>query len=88
MDQELCRTRGQRRKPKRVHILFYRHTYEEEKLRRVLTALVAIKMYGQFTKFSLAPSWKRWLTEHRPRTLPEYLNGIADRRAKAPTPAR
>jgi len=77
MDQELCRTRGQRRskKIKRVYVLFYQETYEEEKLRRVLVELVETRMYETFWKFTLSPRWRRWLRTRSGLTLPEYLRG-------------
>lgn len=59
MDQELCRTRGQRkdRTSKIVYVLYYGGTYEEEKMRRVTGELVTIRMYGKFKKFTLSRNW-------------------------------
>lgn len=74
MDQELCRTRGDRRKIKQVYILFYEGTYEEEKLRRVLLELVQIQMYGAFKKFKLSRLWTKWLHARPALTLPEYVS--------------
>jgi hypothetical protein len=78
MDQELCRTRSQRkdRPIKSVYVLFYGDTYEEEKMRRVLRKLVEISMYEKFRKFVLSPRWSKWLGERSPLTMPEYLSAI------------
>src|SRR5207244_12251621 len=76
MDQELCRTRGQRRdrSNKPVYVLFYGKSYEEEKMRRVLGQLVEILMYGKFRKFTLSQRWSKWLHKRSPLTMPEYLS--------------
>jgi len=76
MDQELCRTRGQRkdRNTKTVYVLFYGDTYEEEKMRRVLGELVEICMYEKFHKFTLSRRWSTWLHERRALTMPQYLS--------------
>jgi superfamily II DNA or RNA helicase len=78
MDQELCRTRGQRkdRTSKPVYVLFYGDTYEKEKMRRVLGKLVEISMYEKFRKFTLSPRWSKWLRERSPLTMPEYLSAV------------
>jgi superfamily II DNA or RNA helicase len=83
MDQELCRTRGQRRKIKRVYVLFYESTYEEEKMRRVLMELVRMRMYGKFRKFTLSRRWTRWLRMRPALTLPEYISTRAEGSADA-----
>lgn len=82
MDQELCRTRGQRRDRgnKPVYVLFYAGTYEEEKMRRVLGELVKILMYEKFQKFTLSRRWDKWLCERSPLTMPEYLSTAAKHR--------
>ena len=84
MDQELCRTRGQRkdRASKPVYVLFYGDTYEEEKMRRVLRKLVEISMYEKFRKFTLSARWSKWLRERSPLTMPEYLSAV-DARTRA-----
>lgn len=75
MDQELCRTRGQRhhREAKPVYVLFYESTYEEEKLRRVLIQLLQISMYDRFPKFFLSPEWRKWLASRAGLALPDFL---------------
>ncbi len=75
MDQELCRTRGQRRdtKPKQVFVLFYQATYEEEKMMRVLKELIQLKMYGKFSKFVLSKRSVKWLNNRKPLSIREYL---------------
>ncbi|HWO34925.1 MAG TPA: hypothetical protein VNO32_39545, partial [Candidatus Acidoferrum sp.] len=77
MDQELCRTRGQRkdRTSKQVYVLFYGNTYEEEKMRRILGYLVQIYMYEKFQKYNLSHSWSKWLHKRPPLTMPQYLSG-------------
>ena len=77
MDQELCRTRGQRKDGtnKIVYVLYYGETYEEEKMRRVIAALVGIRMYGKFQKFSLSRRWSKWLSERPAFTMFQYLSG-------------
>jgi ERCC4-related helicase len=82
MDQELCRTRAQRRdrSNKPVYVLFYGNSYEEEKMRRVLGQLVEILMYGKFRKFTLSQRWSKWLRERSPLTIPEYLSAAGKRK--------
>jgi hypothetical protein len=84
MDQELCRTRGQRKQriSKEVFVLFYGDTYEEEKMRRVLGELLEIRMYDKFEKFTLSRQWSTWLGERPALTMPEYL-GASDTRNNA-----
>ena len=79
MDQELCRTRGQRhnRTTKRVFILFYSSTYEEEKIRRVLRDLVELRMYTRFPKFTLSERWGKWLGKRPALTMLQYLNTVS-----------
>lgn len=76
MDQELCRTRGQRRhrRTKAVYILFYRATYEEEKMRRVLRKLVDIRLYDRFPKFVLSGTWSKWLKKRLGLSIVGYLS--------------
>jgi ERCC4-related helicase len=82
MDQELCRTRGQRkdRGNKPVYVLFYGDTYEEEKMRRVVGELVEILMYKRFRKFTLSHRWSKWLRARSPLTMPEYLSAAGRRK--------
>ena len=76
MDQELCRTRGQRRnrRAKIVYVLFYRETYEEEKMRRVLRKLVDIRLYDRFSKFVLSRTWSKWLKKRPALSIVGYLS--------------
>jgi hypothetical protein len=76
MDQELCRTRGQRRnrRAKIVYVLFYRKTYEEEKMRRVLRKLVDIRLYDRFPKFVLSRAWSKWLKKRPGLSFVGYLS--------------
>ena len=77
MDQELCRTRGQRkdRTNKIVYLLYYGDTYEEEKMRRVISELVEMRMYGRFQKFTLSRRWSKWLSKRPALTMLQYLTG-------------
>jgi len=74
MDQEMCRTRSNREKEKRVYVLFYERTYEEAKLRRVITKLIGMQMYRRFTKYTLSRYWTKWLLAEKPLTPVEYLS--------------
>jgi superfamily II DNA or RNA helicase len=76
MDQELCRTRGQRRhrRAKTVYVLFYRETYEEEKMRRVLGKLVDIRLYNRFPKFILSRRWNKWLKRRPGLGIVAYIS--------------
>jgi ERCC4-related helicase len=76
MDQELCRTRGQRRdrRSKIVYVLYYDETYEAEKMRRVLGELVRIRMYARYPKYRLSKSRLRWLNERVAFTKLEYIS--------------
>ena len=76
MDQELCRTRGQRwhRRTKTVYVLFYRQTYEEEKMRRVLGKLVDIQLYHRFPKFILSHRWNKWLKKRPALGIVAYIS--------------
>ncbi len=73
MDQELCRTRGQRWRSKPVYVLFYSDTYDELKMCRVLLSLVGMKMFGRFQKYDLARRWRTWLDKHPSLGLFSYL---------------
>jgi len=64
MDQELCRSRGQRRRPKVVPILYYARTLDEEKLRTVISQLLDVRMYDAYAKYYLSRSASAW---HRKR---------------------
>jgi hypothetical protein len=61
MDQELCRSRGQRRRPKVVTVLCYARTLDEEKLRDVVSRLLGVRMYDKFAKYYLSKPATRWL---------------------------
>jgi superfamily II DNA or RNA helicase len=76
MDQELCRTRGQRkdRISKIVHVLYYGGTYEEEKMRRIVTQLIGIRMYEKFQKYNLSRTWCKWLNQRPALAMLEYLS--------------
>jgi superfamily II DNA or RNA helicase len=76
MDQELCRTRGQRkdRISKMVHVLYYGGTYEEEKMRRVVTQLISMRMYGKYQKYNLSSAWSKWLNKRAALNMLEYLS--------------
>jgi superfamily II DNA or RNA helicase len=76
MDQELCRTRGQRchRTTKIVYVLFYEETYEEEKMRRVVGRLTEIRLYKKFAKFVLNRKWNRWLRKRAGLGMVKYLS--------------
>lgn len=75
MDQELCRTRGQRhhRVSKRVSVLFYSETLEEEKMRRVLRELLDLRMYARFPKFTASQQWTKWIAKRAALTMMQYL---------------
>jgi superfamily II DNA or RNA helicase len=67
MDQELCRTRSTvKGGEKQVYVLYYARTYEEEKLRSLLSQLVALRMYGKHAKFALTAEWTAWLHNRSP----------------------
>ena len=78
MDQELCRTRGQRkdRISKIVHVLYYGETYEEEKMRRVLAELIGMRMYEKYQKYILSGTWSKWLKKRPALSMLEYLSGV------------
>jgi hypothetical protein len=83
MDQELCRTRGQRynRVTKKVFILFYLNTFEEEKMRRVLRELLELQMYKRFPKFKVSARWGKWLGKRPPLTMLQYLTNKTNQSA-------
>lgn len=76
MDQELCRTRGQRwrRTTKTVYVLFYKETYEEEKMRRVVRKLVEVRLYKRFPKFVLNRTWNKWIGKRPSLSMVKYLS--------------